>query len=81
MPWAPAYTPTFRRNYKNLGTQDQQRVNDAIRDITNADDPANLGKSKHGKWKGAYGYDIGRAIRVLYAVDTGWEGCCRSFTI
>ena len=71
MPWAPVYTPTFRRDYKNLGSHDQQRVNEAIRDITNADDPASLGRPKHGKWRGAYGYDIGRAIRVLYAVDTG----------
>ena len=33
------------------------------------DDPGRLGRPKYGKWKGAYGYDVGRAIRVLYSVD------------
>ena len=70
MPWAPAYTPTFRRDYKNLGEADQKRVNEAIKDILDAEEPRRLGRPKLGKWKGAYGYDVGRAIRVLYAVET-----------
>jgi addiction module RelE/StbE family toxin len=70
LPWVPAYTPTFRRDYKNLGAQDRQRVNEAIKDIVDSDNPLSLGRRKHGKWKGAYGYDIGRAIRVLYSVDS-----------
>lgn len=69
MAWSPAYTPTFRRDYKNLSQQSQQRVNAAIRDILNADDPRRLGRPKLGKWHGAYGYDVGRAIRVLYSVE------------
>jgi addiction module RelE/StbE family toxin len=69
LPWAPAYTPTFRRDYKNLGHADQQRVNEAIREILNSDEPRSLGRPKLGKWKGAYGYDVGRAIRVLYSVE------------
>ena len=69
MSWAPAYTPTFRRDYKNLGVQDQRRVNEAIRDIIDSDDPTHLGRPKYGKWKGAYGYNVGRAIRILYSVD------------
>jgi addiction module RelE/StbE family toxin len=69
LPWAPAYTSTFRRDYKNLGQSDQQRVNEAIRDILNSDEPRSLGRSKFGKWKGAYGYDVGRAIRILYSVE------------
>jgi len=70
LPWAPAYTPTFRRDYKNLGEADQKRVNEAIKDILDAEEPRRLGRPKLGKWKGAYGYDVGRAIRVLYAVET-----------
>jgi len=69
LPWSPAYTPTFRRDYKNLGHQDQQRVNQAIKEILDSDDPSGLGRLKYGKWKGASGYDIGRAIRILYSVD------------
>jgi addiction module RelE/StbE family toxin len=69
LPWASSYTPTFRRDYKNLGHQDRQRVNEAIRDILDSETPMSLGRPKYGKWKGAYGYDVGRAIRVLYTVD------------
>jgi addiction module RelE/StbE family toxin len=69
LPWSPAYAPTFRRDYKNLGNQDQQKLNEAIRDILDSDNPMALGRPKYGKWKGAYGYDVGRAIRVLYSVD------------
>lgn len=70
MPWAPAYTPTFRRGYKNLGHQDQQRVNEAIKDVLDSDNPVTLGRPKYGKWKGVYGYDVRRATRVLYSVDS-----------
>lgn len=70
MPWSPAYTPTFRRDYKNLSQQNQERINDAIREILDAGDPRALGTPKFGKWKGAYGYEVGRAIRVLYSVDS-----------
>lgn len=69
MPWATAYTPTFSRDYKNLSEHNQRRVNEAVRDILNSDDPGKLGRPKIGKWKGAYGYDIGRAVRVLYSVE------------
>ena len=69
MPWTPAYAPTFRRDYKNLSQVDKRRVNEAIREILNSEEPRTLGRPKLGKWKGAYGYDIGRAIRVLYSVE------------
>jgi len=69
LPWAPAYTPTFRKDYKNLSQIDQERVNEVIRDILNSNEPRSLGRPKLGKWKGAYGYDVGRSIRVLYAVE------------
>lgn len=71
MPWSPAYTPTFRRDYKNLSQENQERVDGAIREIVNADDPRTLGKPKLGKWRGAYGYDVGRAFRVIYSVEPG----------
>ena len=67
--WSPAYTPTFRKDYKNLSQQNQGRVDDAIRDILHAEDPKRLGRPKLGKWQGVYGYDVGRAIRVLYTVE------------
>ena len=69
MSWTPGYTPTFKRDYKNLGQADQSKVNSAVKDIVSSDDPRELGRPKLGKWKGAYGYDVGRDLRVLYAVD------------
>ncbi len=67
--WSPAYTPTFKRDYKNLSSDNQQRVNEAIRSILDSEDPKTLGRLKFGKWQGAYGYDIGRSIRGLYSVE------------
>ena len=69
MSWSPAYTPTFRRDYKNLSHQNQRKVDGAIRDITNSDDPRMLGRLKLGKWHGVYGYNIGRDLRVFYSVE------------
>jgi mRNA-degrading endonuclease RelE of RelBE toxin-antitoxin system len=69
LPWSPAYTPTFRKDYKNLAG----RINKGgwrNQDILNSDDSRSLGRPKLGKWHGAYGYDVGRAIRVLYSVDS-----------
>ncbi len=70
MPWTPAYAPTFKRDYKNLSQENQQRVDEAIVEIVNVVDPARVGRPKYGKWKGMYGYDIGRAIRILYSVES-----------
>ena len=40
----------------------------AISDILKAEDPRSLGRPKYGKWAGAFGYDVGRSIRILYSV-------------
>ena len=69
MPWSPAYTPTFKRDFENLSQQNQRRVEIAIRDIIGSDEPRSLGRPKLGKWHGTYGYDVGRDVRVLYSVD------------
>jgi len=68
LPWSPQYTPTFRRDYKNLDQQNQRRVDTAITDILKAEDQRSLGRPKLGKWAGAFGYDVGRSIRILYSV-------------
>ena len=33
-----------------------------------SEDPRKLGYRKVGKWKGAYSYEIGKKIRILYRV-------------
>ncbi len=45
-------------------------MDEAIREIVNTVDPAGVGRPKYGKWKGVHSYDIGRAIRILYSVDS-----------
>ena len=67
--WSFETTNTFKRNYKKLSSEIKDRVNKALEDLSNTEDPRTLGEAKYGKWKGAYGYDIGRQYRILYGVD------------
>ena len=69
MSWNFETTNEFKRNYKKLNTEVKDRVNNALGSLSDAEDPRTLGEAKYGKWKGAYGYDIGRQYRILYTVD------------
>jgi addiction module RelE/StbE family toxin len=69
LPWIFETTSTFKRNYKKLNPEIKERVNGALEELSNREDPRTLGEAKYGKWKGAYSYDIGRQYRILYAVD------------
>ncbi|MDA4130131.1 MAG: hypothetical protein OK457_05135 [Thaumarchaeota archaeon] len=71
MLWREVFTPTFRKDYKNLDRDTQLRVNEAKNEILNSSEPLALGIPKFGKWKGAFGYEIGKAIRILYSFDSG----------
>lgn len=44
------------------------RVDEAILDLLNSDDPRELGLRKVGRWKGVYSYELGRQFRILYYV-------------
>lgn len=68
MAWEAEFTGTFRRGYKKLGSEVGKRVDEAILQLLNSDDPAKLGLGKVGKWKGVYSYEIGRQFRLLYSV-------------
>ncbi|MGQ9719678.1 MAG: type II toxin-antitoxin system RelE family toxin [Nitrososphaerales archaeon] len=46
----------------------QRRVDEAIIQLMSSDDPRKLGYRKIGRWEGAYSYEIGRKIRILYRV-------------
>ena len=59
----------FKRNYKKLSSEIKDRANNALEGLSKAEDPRTLGEVKYGKWKGAYGFDVGRQYRILYAVD------------
>ena len=68
MPWEVDLTNTFRRGYKNLSVEIRKRVDEALLQLIDSDDPRELGSRKIGKWKGAYSYEIGRQFRILYSV-------------
>ena len=44
-------------------------MNEAIKEILASDDPRKVSRPKLGKWKGAYGYDVSRDIRILHSVE------------
>ncbi len=52
MSWQAESTNTFRRGYKNLGSEIRRRVDDALLELLNAEDPTRLGLRKVGKWEG-----------------------------
>ncbi len=68
LPWESELTGTFRRSYRNLSSEVRTRVDDAILNLLNTDDPSKLGLRKVGRWKGVYSYEIGRQFRILYFV-------------
>ena len=68
MAWEAEVTGTFRRSYKRLGSEVRGRVDEAILQLLNKDDPTKLGLRKAGKWKGVYSHEIGRQFRLLYSV-------------
>jgi mRNA-degrading endonuclease RelE of RelBE toxin-antitoxin system len=60
------YTPTFKRGFKSLSSQDQVRVARAIEDLSKAEDPRVLGLKKRGQLSNVYAYEVGQRIRLLY---------------
>jgi mRNA-degrading endonuclease RelE of RelBE toxin-antitoxin system len=47
--WHAEFTGTFQRSYKNLSSGIKKRVDEAILELLNADDPTKLGLRK---WEG-----------------------------
>jgi addiction module RelE/StbE family toxin len=68
LPWESELSGTFRKSYRNLSSEVRERVDEAILDILDSDDPTKLGLRKVGRWKGVYFYEIGRQFRILYFV-------------
>lgn len=68
MPWTLVLTPIFKRGYKNLSNDIQRRVDQALRELAESEDPRLLGVRKIGKWKGVLTYEIGRRYRIFYSV-------------
>ena len=68
MSWILILTPTFKRGYKNLSSDLQRKVDQALSELVVSDDPRSLGVRKTGKWKGVFTYEIGTRYRIFYKV-------------
>jgi mRNA-degrading endonuclease RelE of RelBE toxin-antitoxin system len=68
LPWESEITSTFRRGYRKLGPEVRARVDQALAQLLESEDPTELGLRKVGRWKGVYSYEIGRQFRILYQV-------------
>ena len=68
MTWEARVTSTFRRSYRHLSSEVRRRVDEALAELLESDDPRTLGLRKVGKWKGIYSYEVGRQFRILYDV-------------
>ena len=44
------------------------RVDEAMEQLLDSDDPRRLGLRKVARWEGAYSYEIVRQFRVLYSI-------------
>ncbi|MFQ6075031.1 MAG: type II toxin-antitoxin system RelE/ParE family toxin [Candidatus Bathyarchaeia archaeon] len=62
-------TPSFKRRYKNKSSSLQIKVDEAIRLLTESEDPNSLGRPKRGKYKDCYGYDLTDEYRIIFRTD------------
>jgi addiction module RelE/StbE family toxin len=66
--WNVSYSTRYERDYKTLADQIQNRVDEALIQLSEADNPRKLGRHKYADWDCVYSYDIGRKYRILYEV-------------
>ena len=67
--WKIVKKRAFVRQYKNMGGQRQFRVDLAVKEITDSDDPAVMGRYK--KSTRVFAYEIGQSDRLIYRIEHG----------
>lgn len=70
MPWTLERSNRFKKRYTEKSAEDQQKADEAIRELAACDDPRTLGRAKTGNLAGCYGYDLDFHSRILYTVDS-----------
>ena len=65
--WKITTVTKFKKQYKNLDSQNKQRTDQAIRELRNSENPAMLGNYKQNKR--VFAYNIGNKYRIIYNVD------------
>ncbi len=65
--WNTERTPTFRKQYKNIGHKRQHAVDVAVDVLGASENPADLGRYKQNKK--LYAYKLSKGDRLLYKID------------
>lgn len=71
------FTTTFKRLYKKKSKAQGfiiDKVNNAIKELSETDRPDKLGVYKKGKLEGTLAYELGSSNRILYQIRAGQEG-------
>lgn len=66
------YTTTFKHLYKKKSKAPKfiiDKVNDAIRELSETNRPDNVGICKKGNLKGILAYELGNSNRLLYTIN------------
>lgn len=66
--WRIERTSRFVRCYVRLSSQMRRRVDEAVLQLAESENPADAGIPKRGRFKGYFAYEIGRSYRLIYRV-------------
>lgn len=75
MPWKLTITPTFKRGYRKVSSEMQERIENAIKNLCESEHPERLGVfKKRIEVRGivlerVFAYELGRDCRIIYDVD------------
>lgn len=67
MGWTLFVKNPFKKQYKKMGAERQERVNDALKELASSKDPTKLGVYK--KSMQVYSYELGNHDRIIYSFD------------
>ncbi len=67
--WSFEYNNKFKRQYKNLDSKLKKKVDYALNELANSENPFELGILKKSNFATVYAYEIGKKYRILYGVD------------
>ncbi|MDH3204318.1 MAG: hypothetical protein OEL81_06555 [Nitrosopumilus sp.] len=67
MSWPISIKNSFKKQYKRMGVTRQDRVNTALNELANSQDPTKLGTYK--KSMQVYSYELGNHDRIIYSFD------------
>ncbi len=67
MSWPISIKNLFKKQYKKMSSQRQSRVNNALDELANSQDPTKLGVYK--KSMQVYSYELGNHDRIIYSFN------------